>query len=134
MLIPAKIALESCCLSYFNSSLLESVGCQSELWSGVCFKWGHLDGFGLILLFFTLVFHITAKFPHPVSHFGEFLSWFLFVFWGFFASPVWWHSIFRNNLVRSKNSTLQTAFHQVSVWKKLLKHATSAEIFIYQFI
>lgn len=53
LLIPAKIALESCCLSYFICTLALlsafSVIWQYELWA-VCFNCSHLHGFGLVLL------------------------------------------------------------------------------------
>lgn len=111
LLIPAKIALESCCLSYFVCTLALLSTCQScvSLNCELLFvlnaaTWMVLDSF------FSLAFQTTVKFPHPVSNFRELLSCF-FLFCLISVENLQWHPIFRNKLVRSTNSTLQTAFH-----------------------
>lgn len=111
LLIPAKIALESCCLSYFVCTLALLSTCQSYV-SLNCEPLFVLNAATWMVLdsFFSLAFQTTVKFPHPVSNFRELLSCF-FLFCLISLENLQWHPIFRNKLVRSTNSTLQTVFH-----------------------
>lgn len=111
LLIPAKIALESCCLSYFICTLALLSVCQSYV-SLNCELLFVLNAATWMLLvsFFSLALQTTVKFPNPVSNFWELLSYFL-LFCLTSLENLQWHPISRNKLVGCTNSTLQTAFH-----------------------
>lgn len=111
LLIPAKIALESC-LSYFICTLALLSACH--LYVSLKYKMLFVLNAApwmILVSFFSLAFQTTVKFPHPVSNFQDLLSFFfLFCLTG--LMNLQWHPIIRNKLVRSTNSALPTAFHE----------------------
>lgn len=77
LLIPAKIALERYCLSYFICTLVLPSACQSDdSLNRELFIWNAATWIVLFLLF-SLAFQTTVKFPHPVSKCQELLSCFI---------------------------------------------------------
>lgn len=70
MLILAKIALESCCLSYLICTLTPLSRSQSDVNLNCDLLFAlNADTWMVLVLFFPLAFQTTAKFSHPVSQF-----------------------------------------------------------------